>query len=284
MFENFYLNFEKIHPNAIMPQRANSTDAGMDVYTIEDVTIAPGKDALIPLGLKCEFPRGYSMIFKEKSGRSVKDKLSVGACPIGSTLINTNGGHFKASELSCEFVESHELKVLSYDLDKNLYDYAEFDGFRVVENASQLLEITYSCENLPKASTTVSFDHQFFDFDLGWVKAMQLKEGSVLNHIKILNLKELKNIDVYSTNVKKYKNYISYGGFINHNCVVDSEYRGELMTHVFNNSDKEINVKAGEKITQFVVVPVWVGQPNLVESVDKNTDRGTGGFGSSGII
>jgi dUTP pyrophosphatase len=84
MFKDFYLYIQLVHPYATMPTRAKDGDAGMDVYTPMPLQIQPRQDALISLGWKCEFPKGFVMLFQEKSGRATKDKLDVGACVVDS--------------------------------------------------------------------------------------------------------------------------------------------------------------------------------------------------------
>lgn len=146
MFKDFYLNIELVDDNAKIPVRAHSTDAGMDVFAISGFTIPPQEDKCVSLGWKCEFPEGYALIVKEKSGRAVKNKLDVGA------------------------------------------------------------------------------------------------------------------------------------------CVIDANYRSEVHVHLFNNSTTDpVIIEAGEKIAQIIVVPIWTGTPKEVPYIDVNTDRGTGGFGSTGL-
>lgn len=65
--------------------------------------------------------------------------------------------------------------------------------------------------------------------------------------------------------------------------IIDSNYRSIVHVHLFNNSDKRIFIKEGEKIAQMLVVPIWTGNPKEVDFIDENTDRGTGGFGSTGL-
>lgn len=67
------------------------------------------------------------------------------------------------------------------------------------------------------------------------------------------------------------------------NCVgvVDSDYRGEVIVALHNDSDKEQTIKKGERIGQLVVLPYL---PIEFEEVDEleETERGAGGFGSTG--
>ena len=143
-FEGFFLNIELMREGAKVPQRAIHNDAGMDVFTPIDFEIAPGEDVLIPLGWKCEFPKGFALTFWEKSGVATKKKLDLGA------------------------------------------------------------------------------------------------------------------------------------------CVVDAGYRGEVHCHLFNNSGQWVTFDAGDKVSQFLIVPVWHGDAVQVDSVDTNTERAEGGFGHTG--
>ena len=68
-------------------------------------------------------------------------------------------------------------------------------------------------------------------------------------------------------------------------CVVDEDYQGEIHLHIMNVGDKPIVVNAGDKITQFVLLPVFYDNVEVVEInnlYDENTIRGDGGFGSTG--
>lgn len=73
------LKFKKLHEDAVIPQRAHEDDAGLDVYTVEEVKIPPRGDNLTGLGLACEFPIGYALMVCNKSGRATKLKLDKGA-------------------------------------------------------------------------------------------------------------------------------------------------------------------------------------------------------------
>ena len=66
-------------------------------------------------------------------------------------------------------------------------------------------------------------------------------------------------------------------------CVIDSGYRGELMIHLFNNSQFiPATFVIGDKIAQLVVVPCFMGNTLEVDELDE-TPRGSNGFGSTGL-
>jgi dUTP pyrophosphatase len=72
---------EYCRPDAKMPTYAHLTDAGMDIYLTEDVTIHPGETVLIPTGIKVALPLGYELQVRPKSGRSLKSKLRIANTP-----------------------------------------------------------------------------------------------------------------------------------------------------------------------------------------------------------
>ena len=67
------------------------------------------------------------------------------------------------------------------------------------------------------------------------------------------------------------------------NCtgVIDSDYRGEVIVALHNDSDTTRIVEPGERIAQLVVQPYVSVEFEEVETLN-NTDRGSGGFGSTG--
>lgn len=68
------------------------------------------------------------------------------------------------------------------------------------------------------------------------------------------------------------------------NCVgvIDSDYTGELVCPVVNHSQKEFTINPGDRIAQLVFMPVCNAALVAVEELDE-TERGSGGFGSTGI-
>lgn len=72
---------EYCREDAKMPTYAHLTDAGMDIYLTEDVTIRPGETVLIPTGIKVALPLGYELQVRPKSGRSLKSKLRIANTP-----------------------------------------------------------------------------------------------------------------------------------------------------------------------------------------------------------
>ncbi len=63
--------------------------------------------------------------------------------------------------------------------------------------------------------------------------------------------------------------------------VIDSDYRGEIMVALFNHSDSPQTVGVGERVAQIVITPYLTVNFTEAEELD-DTDRGAGGFGSTG--
>ena len=63
--------------------------------------------------------------------------------------------------------------------------------------------------------------------------------------------------------------------------VIDSDYRGEVLVMLHNHGDQPQTVEPGERVAQLLIVPVCT--PGFLEVAELgDTDRGTGGFGSTG--
>ncbi len=63
--------------------------------------------------------------------------------------------------------------------------------------------------------------------------------------------------------------------------VIDYDYRGELIVSLINNSDKAYTVQDGDRIAQLMVVRTLPLETEEVSGLSE-TERGTGGFGSTG--
>lgn len=67
------------------------------------------------------------------------------------------------------------------------------------------------------------------------------------------------------------------------NCVgvIDSDYRGEICVGLLNQTEKAFTVNPEERIAQMVISPVILPTIEVVDELS-NTQRGAGGFGSTG--
>ena len=64
--------------------------------------------------------------------------------------------------------------------------------------------------------------------------------------------------------------------------LIDSDYQGELMVPAWNRSEQEFEINSGDRIAQMIIVPIVQADFEIVEDFEKS-ERGTKGFGSSGI-
>ncbi|MBO6795656.1 dUTP diphosphatase [Maricaulis sp.] len=63
---------------------------------------------------------------------------------------------------------------------------------------------------------------------------------------------------------------------------IDADYRGEIKVNLINHGKVEFNVKRGDRIAQMIVAPVTQAVWQVAETLDE-TERGSGGFGSTGV-
>lgn len=63
---------------------------------------------------------------------------------------------------------------------------------------------------------------------------------------------------------------------------IDSDYRGELKVILINLGHEDFEISAGDRIAQIIVAPVTIGNFIQSESISE-TERGAGGFGSTGV-
>lgn len=83
------LEYMLARPNARDPERANPSDAGLDVFYSPEqdnqaIVIEPGNSKVIPTGLKFGVPHGYMLEVKNRSSVAAKRSLIVGACVVDS--------------------------------------------------------------------------------------------------------------------------------------------------------------------------------------------------------
>lgn len=64
--------------------------------------------------------------------------------------------------------------------------------------------------------------------------------------------------------------------------LIDSDYQGELMISLWNRSDADYVIDVGERVAQYVIVPVATPVFSIVEEFSDRSDRGAGGFGHTG--
>jgi len=67
-----------------------------------------------------------------------------------------------------------------------------------------------------------------------------------------------------------------------HIGIIDSDYRGEIAVKVFNTADKDCHIRKGDRFAQLTIIANTFDYPMAVDSLE-DTERGTGGMGSTGV-
>jgi len=69
------LIMERLSETAVRPQRAHTTDAGLDLFSDENLTLTPGQRAAVKIGWRLAIPNGLVGLIWDKSGLAVKNGL-----------------------------------------------------------------------------------------------------------------------------------------------------------------------------------------------------------------
>jgi len=78
-----HVRIRKVHEKAILPSYAHGPqeDAGMDLHSVETVTLEPGVPRLVPTGLTIELPPGHEAQVRPRSGLALKHAIAMPNAP-----------------------------------------------------------------------------------------------------------------------------------------------------------------------------------------------------------
>jgi dUTP pyrophosphatase len=79
----------------------------------------------------------------------------------------------------------------------------------------------------------------------------------------------------------KSKSGLNVNNNITSEGVIDCGYTGSIRVKLYNNGNQNMYISKGQKISQLVIMPIITPELELVEKLE-DTERGTGGFGSTG--
>ena len=79
------IKIKKLNADATIPTRSHATDAGLDLYASEDVSVARG--TMIPTGIAVDIPPGFEAQVRPRSGLSVRSSLRVTLGTIDSGFV-----------------------------------------------------------------------------------------------------------------------------------------------------------------------------------------------------
>jgi len=125
------LKIKKLHADAVLPKFATQDDAGMDLFSMEDVTVEPMERKQISTGIAMEIPEGHVGLVWDKSGLSHKfglktmggvidsgyrGEIKVGIINLGKEKYTFEKGH-KIANLIIQKKETPEIiEVAELDL------------------------------------------------------------------------------------------------------------------------------------------------------------------------
>ena len=102
------LKVKRINKEARMPQYAHAGDAGLDLFSVDELTILPGESKLIKTGIQIELPRETEAQIRPRSGLALKNQITVLNTPgtidegyrgeIGVILINHGKKEFNVEK------------------------------------------------------------------------------------------------------------------------------------------------------------------------------------------
>ena len=99
---------KRLNPSVPLPHYAKGGDAGADLVTTKDFTLAPGERAHIPTGISIALPDGYVALVHPRSGLAIKH---------GVTLVNTPGtidAGFRG-EIACILINHDAKESISFN-------------------------------------------------------------------------------------------------------------------------------------------------------------------------
>ncbi len=102
------IQVKRLDPNLPLPSYAHPGDAGADLHTTEDVTLAPGERALVPTGIAIALPPGHVALVHPRSGLAARHGLSIVNAP--GTVDEGYRGEIKVALINLDPHDSVSLK------------------------------------------------------------------------------------------------------------------------------------------------------------------------------
>ena len=75
------LAVQRLRPDAVVPERAYSGDAGLDLTACEHVVLAPGERAVVATGVAVAVPEGYAGFVQPRSGLAARNGITIVNAP-----------------------------------------------------------------------------------------------------------------------------------------------------------------------------------------------------------
>ena len=87
------LKVKKLHADAILPSYSHPGDAGMDLFSLENILVKAGERALVSTGLSIELPPGYVSLIWDKSGLAANNGIKT----MGGVIEYTYRGEYRVA-------------------------------------------------------------------------------------------------------------------------------------------------------------------------------------------
>ena len=171
------LKIKKLHLDAIIPTRAHETDAGLDIYALEDTYIQSTHASLVPTGIAIDIPKGYEGTIRPRSGKTAKTNLRV---QLGTVDSGYNG----------------EIKVIADTLNNSSY---------LVQAGEKIAQLVIQRVETPQLEIVDQFDTQSERGDKGFgssdLDCSVIEIGKIdTNQMTEEQIKQLgENIKMFST-------------------------------------------------------------------------------------
>lgn len=92
------LPVKKLSPDAVLPTRAHADDAGLDLYSLEDATLADGEGKIVKTGVAVALPSGHVGLISDRSSMAKRGLKTAGGVidagyrgELGVVLLNLSG-------------------------------------------------------------------------------------------------------------------------------------------------------------------------------------------------
>jgi deoxyuridine 5'-triphosphate nucleotidohydrolase len=278
---------------------AQKKDATTPQYIIE-----PGETKIIPTGLSVEIPDGYEIQIRPRSGTSLKTKLRIANAPgtvdcfSEDSDILTIDGNKKIQEIKIDeiiFSVNEECVI-----EKDVVSAIVCLGYKDVINIETDLGILKITENtIVYTKNSIKYAKDLTEEDeIIFSNTKNIRGLFAANIMKFVKIKKIKKSfsKTYDITVSNNHNF-----FCNNFLIGNSDYRGEVgiicnntahPSNAFVRSSRAITgkkptdpntivIEPGERIAQGVLSPVYQAKFSIVDAIGE-TNRGSGGFGSTG--
>lgn len=144
------LQIKQLSPDATLPTRAHSTDAGLDIYASTDAVVTTGTK--IPTGIAIDIPKGYEGTIRPRSGKTSETKLRV-------QLGTIDSGYTGEIKVIADCADSIEFDTPNGHINKMAY---------VVRQGEKIAQLVISPIVTPQLEIVDQFDTQSDRGDKGF--------------------------------------------------------------------------------------------------------------------